>query len=416
MKKTSTPLYLTAKEAAGELGISLPTLYAYVSRGLVRSEPDPGSRGRRYRGEDVRALGLRRGSPEKDTTLDRTALSWGTPLIESSITCITAAGPHYRGLAACDLAATATLEQVASLLWGCGEDDPFAPGSDGLSDGLADGSGGQLAPELFQALGPLRAIDRLAAIMAVAGDLDDRAHSRTAAGQAATGARILRLAAQVVLGVGRLDGPIHLALARHWAPQAPAAADILRSILVLLADHELNASTFTARCAASTGASLYDVVAAGLVALKGPKHGGAASRAAWLVKETPDGDMIARAKARAALGEAFAGFGHRLYPEGDPRARALLAALAKTGAPRRLVEDLPGAVTRVTGEEPNIDYALAVASRVLALPEGAELTLFALSRTAGWIAHGIEQRRQNDLIRPRARYCGPPPRFRPAPG
>jgi citrate synthase len=106
------------------------------------------------------------------------------------------------------------------------------------------------------------------------------------------------------------------------------------------------------------------------------------------------------------MGERLPGFGHQLYrAAGDPRAKSLLAAL-KQASPR-LLKEAPDAVHAATGQWPNIDYALAVMCRTLALPAGSELTLFALGRTAGWIAHAIEQYEQGGLIRPRARYIGP---------
>ena len=403
MKKVTDPLTFSAREAAGELGISLPTLYAYVSRGLIRSEPDPGSRARRYRGEDVRALRARRQPAGERAGIDRGALSWGAPVIESAITCVTAEGPSYRGRNACHLAETATLEQAATLLWGCDDSDPFASHATAAA-ALPEG--------LHQVLVGLRPIDRMAAAMAVSGDLDPQAHSRTAGGQAAAAARILRLATRVALDDDPGGDAAHLALARQWAGAQPAAADLLRRALVLLADHELNASTFTARCAASTGASLYDCVAAGLAALKGPKHGGAALRAARLLRALVEGDPRADARSRATLGEPFPGFGHRLYPQGDPRARALLQALERAGASDRLLREIPSAVAEATGEEPSIDYALAALAWHLALPDGVELTLFALSRTVGWLAHAMEQRAGSSLIRPRARYTGLAPRLR----
>src|SRR6202012_2031235 len=103
--------------------------------------------------------------------------------------------------------------------------------------------------------------------------------------------------------------------------------DFVRRALVLLADHELNSSTFTVRCAASTGISLYDAVIAGLVALKGPRHGGVGPLASKLVDTLLEGDVAAKVRERVALGERFAGFGHMVYRDGDPRAEALFSAL-----------------------------------------------------------------------------------------
>jgi citrate synthase len=203
--------------------------------------------------------------------------------------------------------------------------------------------------------------------------------------------------------------PLHLQIARSWAPKNKHAADLIRRALVLLADHELNASTFTVRCAASTGLNLFDSIIAGLVALKGPKHGGAGVLAAQLLKTLGDGDVAPLVRERVALGERFAGFGHGVYRHGDPRARALLDALARAGAAPKLVSEIPDRITEATGEFVNIDYALAVLVHVLGQAPGNELVLFAMARTVGWIAHASEQLQHGRLIRPRARYIGPAP-------
>jgi citrate synthase len=202
---------------------------------------------------------------------------------------------------------------------------------------------------------------------------------------------------------------LHLQIARAWAPDNRHAADLIRRALVLLAEHELNASAFTVRCAASTGLNLYDAMIAGLVALKGPKHGGAGVLAAQLVKTLIDGDVAPIVRERVALGERFAGFGHGVYKHGDPRAHALLQALARSGAAEKLTKEVPERIAEATGEFVNIDYALAVLVHTLGLPSGHELLLFAMARTVGWIAHACEQLRHGGLIRPRARYIGPAP-------
>ena len=180
-------------------------------------------------------------------------------------------------------------------------------------------------------------------------------------------------------------------------------------MLVLLADHEVNASTFTVRCAASTGLNLYDAMIAGLVALKGPRHGGAGVLAAQLVKTLVEGDVAPVIRERVALGERFAGFGHGVYKHGDPRAHALLDALTRAGAAQKLTREIPDRIAEATGEFVNIDYALAVLVHTLGLSPGNELVLFAMARTVGWIAHASEQLRHGGLIRPRARYIGPAP-------
>jgi citrate synthase len=223
------------------------------------------------------------------------------------------------------------------------------------------------------------------------------------------GGRILRLVVATMLNAKPSSQPLHLQIAKAWAPDNKNAVDLIRRALVLLADHELNASTFTVRCAASTGLNLYDSMIAGLVALKGPKHGGAGVLAAQLLKTLRDGDVVPIIRERVALGERFAGFGHGVYKSGDPRAQALLKALARSGAPVKLTKEIPERIAEATGEFVNIDYALAVLVHMLGRPPGDELVLFAMARTVGWIAHACEQLRHGGLIRPRARYIGPAP-------
>jgi citrate synthase len=203
--------------------------------------------------------------------------------------------------------------------------------------------------------------------------------------------------------------PLHEQVARVWTPDNKHAPDLIRRALVLLADHELNASTFTARCAASTGLNLYDAVIAGLVALKGPMHGGAGVLASRLVKTMIDNDVAPVVRERVALGERFAGFGHGVYKKGDPRAISLLEALTRAGAPRKFTREVPERIAEATGEFVNIDYALAVLVHALRMPAGSELALFAMARSVGWIAHACEQLQLGKLIRPRARYVGPAP-------
>ncbi|HMJ82425.1 MAG TPA: citrate synthase, partial [Vicinamibacterales bacterium] len=181
---------------------------------------------------------------------------------------------------------------------------------------------------------------------------------------------------------------------------------------VLCADHELNVSAFTARCAASAGASPYDVVSAAMATLRGYKHGGAGERVLTMLAAA---DTLRHARtqvaARLRRGESLPGFGHPLYPAGDPRA-VLLLRLAESGGndeASRVTRNLRKAGSELLHDLPNLDFGLAAITRAFRLPEQAPVLLFALGRTIGWIAHAIEQYTSGDLIRPRARYTGPMP-------
>jgi citrate synthase len=397
--KKSGALYLSAHEASAELAIAPATLYAYVSRGLIRSEPSSDSRSHRYRAEDVRRLKERRTpSPEPRGLRSFDA---DLPVMDSAIATITENGPIYRGVNCVDLAESATVEHAATLLWDVTGVDPFP-----------EANGPRVSPEMRTIAHAARAaapIDRTIAVLALAASADPQAFTRAPDGRAMVGGRILRLVVATMLNAKPSAQPLHLQIAKAWAPDNKNAVDLIRRALVLLADHELNASTFTVRCAASTGLNLYDSMIAGLVALKGPKHGGAGVLAAQLLKTLRDGDVVPIIRERVALGERFAGFGHGVYKSGDPRAQALLKALARSGAPVKLTKEIPERIVEATGEFVNIDYALAVLVHMLGRPPGDELVLFAMARTVGWIAHACEQLRHGGLIRPRARYIGPAP-------
>ncbi|MDN2579687.1 citrate synthase family protein [Aquibium sp. ELW1220] len=396
MKNSDHTLYLSAREAAGELGVSPATLYAYVSRGMIRSEPVADTRARRYRAEDVRALKSRRlpfGAPRPGEA--------DAPVLDSAISTISEAGPIYRGVPAVALAEEGSLEQAATLLWGIDAADPFDPANMPVM-----GDAMRLIGAATKAAGPL---SRAIAVLTVAGETDPRAFNRTPSGRAQTGARVMRIIAAAILDAEPSARPLHEQAADAWAPGDMRARVLLRQALVLLADHELNASSFTVRCAASTGVNLYDATIAGLAALKGPRHGGAGPLAAQMVAELAEDGMAGKIRERVALGNPMPGFGHSVYRDGDPRADALLFALTRAGADRRLAVEAPALITEATGLRPNIDFALAVLMRMLKLPIGHETALFAIARTAGWIAHAMEQLEAGTLIRPRARYVGPAP-------
>jgi len=406
---TDATLYLSAQEAAAELGVSTATLYAYVSRGLVRSEPRPGSRKRLYRAEDVRGLAARRdgdGAPAAGREAAAGALDFGAPLLDSAITLIDGERLLYRGRDAAVLSEAATLESVATLLWGA-EGDPFAavrPPAPPPGTPAAEAA----------ALMPLA---RAQALLPWAAAADAEAYNASPTGRTRTAARVLGTVVGAIAGDGGRgghgqSGPAHERLSRAWR-LPPQATGPLRAALVLCADHELNASTFAVRIAASTGATPYDAVSAGLATLAGPAHGGMTERAAALL----DGllaaeDPVAAFAALLRRGDALPGFGHPLYPAGDPRARALIRALAQAFPDRPepfAFARLADAAERLAGRPPTLDAALAILARVAGFPEGGALGVFAAGRTAGWLAHAAEQQSRGGLIRPRARYVGPRP-------
>jgi citrate synthase len=190
-----------------------------------------------------------------------------------------------------------------------------------------------------------------------------------------------------------------LAHAWHCEPHH----DLLRRTLVLMADHELNASTFATRVAISTGASLAAGVLAGFTTLTGPLHGGAPAQLAQLLALAERLGAAQAVRQWLDSGRALPGFGHPLYPAGDPRAGALLPLLPQVPAYLALA----AAARDGAGELPSIDFALSLLAHTCRLPPDAPLILFALGRCAGWLAHALEQVQTGQLIRPRARYVGP---------
>jgi citrate synthase len=394
--------FLTAQEAAAELGISLSTLYAYASRGMLRSEPVPGEpRARRYPREDVLRLKEKKELRKEPEKAAPKALSWGMPVLESALTLIQDGHLYYRGRDAVTLARTATVEEVAALLW---TGDPGE--AQGLFTGEPSGITWHFPEHLPEGLTP---VERCQVALPLAGAADLAAWDLRPAAVAATGARILRLMGGIAAGASPLPS-IAATLQAGWAPDRPEAAGPIGAALILAADHELNVSAFTARCVASANASPWDVVAAGLAALKGSRHGGHTERVEALFREAGTAAGARRVLAdRLRRGEPIPGCGHSLYPDGDPRG-AVLLEMAREIAPGSPAVECALAVAEayreLIHEHPTIDHGLVALSRALDLPQHTPLALFALGRTIGWIGHAIEQYGANKLIRPRAAYVG----------
>ncbi|ABS62479.1 Citrate synthase [Parvibaculum lavamentivorans DS-1] len=406
MAELPESLYLTAREAAAELGISLATLYAYVSRDMIRSEPMPDSRAKRYRAEDVRALKRRRSAEKPDATAGSGTLSFGLPVLDSAITLIADGRLHYRGSDATALAKSSNLEQVAALIWGCRDVQPFTKEAVLAPSERLKG----LAAELART----SRIERCLSLLPLAALEDATVYNMTDRGLATTGARLLRYVAAVIAGEAPSDKPVHEVLTRALTQGEKPASELIRAALVLSADHELNASAFTVRCVAGTGATLYAAVQAGICAAQGPRHGGLSGRVESLLLDMSNRQDVEDAVLqRLKDNDPVPGFGHPLYPDGDPRAAALLSMVAeKYGDDANFLraQRIFRVMEEAGGLKPNIDFAIATVGAVLHLPRGAGLSIFVLGRTAGWIGHAIEQYRTGLMIRPRARYTGEAPR------
>jgi citrate synthase len=400
MLMSKDPAWITAAEAVRLLGVSRATLYAYVSRRFVRSAPAPGrSRERRYSREDVERLRRRTEERKDPAKAAGRALHWGMPILESRITLIADGRFYYRGSDACDLARRASLEEVASLIWtGAFDADIFATPLHVVAGG--------------RSVEGLPFITRAQAMLPLVSARDPLALDLRPRSVAQTGWRIVNLLASVAAESSDIEETIDATLQKHWAPNDARATDVLRAALILCADHELNVSSFTARCVASAGSNPYSVALAGLAAIEGTKHGGVSARVETMLEQLRRSRDLKKALAdRLRRGEPVDGFGHPLYPDGDPRATLLLEMLAERGSSKELTFAMKVAkeCEQLIGEKPTVDFALVTLARTLKLPPGSPLALFAIGRTIGWIAHAIEQYEDGSMIRPRASYVGKMP-------
>lgn len=408
---------LSAEEAARRLGVKVETVYAYVSRGTLTSHRGPDGRRSSFDQAEVEAL-ARRGRPRRSTrppALDFT--------IETRLTRIEDHHLSFRGRDALELSRTCTFEQVAELLWtGTLPDRP--PTWQPVAD--TEPSAYEPAAGMFDLMDRIRLTTVVtAAADPLRGDLRPASVTATARTLLSTAVHALPFAPGAEAGTTprlTLPGgtsPIQGTLAGHlWtrlcANRPRGLLPALDAALVLLADHELASSTLAARVAASTRADPYAVVLAGLGPLAGPLHGGA-SRAVRRVLESAAevGATVALAEAARTHG-SWPGFGHPLYPQGDPRARALLEELRRGAGSRRglaQVEAVLAAAAERAEVAPNVDFALGALGHVAGMAHEAGEAIFTVSRMAGWVAHAIEEYEEAPL-RFRARAV-PRPRTEP---
>jgi citrate synthase len=380
---------IDSTEAARLLGVTRQTLYSYVSRGLLRARLAPAGKGKLYARGDVERLAARAAQGRKPRAAARRTLDFGLPVLESALTLIADGELWYRAQRATVLAEHSTLEEVAGLLWACGDAMPFASAVPTINTALVSDA---------------RPLERaMVALPAMAIQLPHLAHDASAADRYARCAVLVRCMVAALLGTPVSAAPLHEQCAAAWGVDAAGAAS-LRAALVLCADHELNASSFAARVVASTGAQLHAAVLGGLAALSGPRHGAASEAVETLWDQIEDGTVDALIAEILEARSSVPGFGHRLYPQGDARATCILASLQQQ--PELIALRL--AVHARCGELPNLDLALVAMRRALGLPRGSASIIFALGRSVGWLAHALEQQAQGDLIRPRANYVGEP--------
>ena len=392
---------ISTRDAAAKLGVKVETLYAYVSRGLIVAHQVDGERGSFYDPAEVAALAQKGRATEKRQPLT----------IESSITLIEAGNYWYRGHDPRALSGTATFEQVAELLWGA--TDWSVRDRRWRADPEAANAARAAVDSLPVETPPF---DRLRVAASVIAAMDLLRFDLSASTTAAT---TRRLVATLIDALGAAssaaEGPIAERLLTALRPQPPSRAEVdgLNAALILLADHEIAASTLSVRTAAAFKADPHAAISAGFGALAGAWHGGATAAAEELLRECVGQGNAERAVARRVRdGQPIPGLGQPLYPDGDPRAPALFTA-ARRAAPASAVHGALDQLILLTEERgfplPNCDLGLAAIAVGLDLEPGSSEAIFAIARITGWVAHAMEEYAQPSNLRPRAVYVGERP-------
>jgi citrate synthase len=390
-------LWVTAKQASAALGVSLPTLYAYVSRKLIRSRSVRGSRRRGYWKADIDRL-----SGEQPTT-EHSNVALGL-INETKITLLTEQGLYYRGRNVVDLAETETFESVAALLWEADVRAIFTERMPAVPKSYAT---------LKRGLGDLTVAERAMALLPMIERANPRLYDLSKAGIARAGADLTRWYAAIIAGAnGPSCAPLHeFIVTTLGAPSA--AADVVRRLLILAADHEFDPTTFAVRAVANAGITPCYAVLTGLIVSGGQRlqagRAGAASRLLEeIVASSDPRDCIV---ARFRNGEPLPGFSVSRNKNWDPRAEAMMRALeASLGddAEFKRVQCATDTALEIAGLRPDFILPATFVGRKLGL-KGQELMVASLGRIAGWIAHAMEQYHAHELIRPRANYTGPLP-------
>ncbi|MFI6346199.1 citrate/2-methylcitrate synthase [Streptomyces sp. NPDC050560] len=404
---------LTTREAAELLGVKPETVYAYVSRGRLGSRRAPGGRGSTFDAGEVAALARRTG-PARPVQRTGTDLS-----VRTALTLIEADRYYYRGVDAAELARDRTYEEVAEWLW-TGRLRPGAAFTAPRAAARAARAAVRAMPELSGTT------DLLRVAASAAGAVDPLRFDLSGEAVLATGRGLIPTLVAALPPAGpdqRGEGPL---ARRLWSRLTPHPADdgslrVLDTALALLVDHDLATSTLAVRVAASARAHVYAAVSTGLGVLDAPLHGAASGQAhRMLLNVLDEGNAAPVVAEELRAGRRIPGLGHRVYRGEDPRARvlfALLEQLPQADSSLAAARDIVRTAARHTGLHANVDLALAVFTTACGMPPTAGETVFALARTAGWIAHALEEYAEAPLrMRPLGDYTGPtPPQPLPAP-
>ncbi|NUP37944.1 MAG: helix-turn-helix domain-containing protein [Streptomyces sp.] len=398
---------LTTKEAAELLGVKPETVYAYVSRGQLSSRRVPGGRGSTFDVKEVEAL-ARRNRRESSGT----SPSGGELSVRTRITLIETDRYFFRGVDATELATRNSYEEVAEWLW----TGRLRPGTVFTAPEAPVALARRAVDTLPEHTGPTDRLRVAAIAAAVADPLRFDLSEDAVLGTARTLIPTLVAALPPARRGHRDEGPL---AHRLWARLSGVDPDeaslrVLDTALALLVDHDLAASTLAVRVAASARAHAYAAVSAGLGVLEGPLHGAASGLAHRLLLDVLDeGDAAPVIAAELRAGRRIPGLGHRLYPGEDPRARVLFGLLEEIprAAPAlAAARDIVATTARHSPLHANVDLALAVLTASSGMPSTAGETIFAVARTAGWIAHALEEYGERPLrMRPSGHYVGPKP-------
>ncbi|MER5754198.1 citrate synthase [Streptomyces sp. NPDC002088] len=398
---------LSTKEAAELLGVKPETVYAYVSRGQLSSQRVPGSRGSTFDAKEVEAVARRNRRESSGSSGAGSEMS-----VRTRITLIDKDRYYFRGVDATELAARHSYEEIAEWLW----TGRLRPGITFTAPEASVAVARRAVGALPEHAGPTDRL-RVAAIAAAAADpLRFDLSENAVLGTARTLIPTLVAALPPVRRSHRDAGPL---AHRLWARLTGLDADeaslrVLDTALGLLVDHDLAASTLAVRVAASARAHPYAAVSAGLGVIEGPLHGAASGLAHRLLLEVLDqGNAAPVIAEELRAGRRIPGLGHRLYPGEDPRARALFTLLEEMpqAAPAlAAARDIVATTARHTPLHANVDLALAVLTASSGMSASAGETIFAVARTAGWIAHALEEYGERPLrMRPSGNYVGPRP-------
>lgn len=398
------------------LGIKAGTLYTYVSRGWIRSTAGADKKLKLYSREDIEKLRTRGHAKSGERFTANDGLRWGEPILNTSITQLSPAGPKYRNRLAVDLVgAHCSFEVVAELLWsGTWLDEPitwhFEPP-------LLNGN------RLLNSLGELKGVADIVqtfSLLTLAAGIAEQNRTEIKRGTTILAAR--QLIASMVGCFGFISKHRSFVFSQNAKGVAEGLAralairvsdenvSVLNAVLVVVADHEMAPPTFAARVAASSGADLYSCILAALCTHAGTRVRNACGKVEEMFADAPtDTQFRGRMKTPHKSGGKLPGFNHPLYPEGDPRARVLIGLAKNMSAQTKQSERFYRLIDYIAEElrvQPSVEAGVASICFALGLPKQSAVGLFTLGRTAGWVAHVLEQRLAGIMLRPTPRYAG----------